>query len=200
MIQKKASIFLALLALLQGVASLSAYADEDGDILRPFVSNSQKRRICVELCLSGLGGSACGDECADITPTNLPVQSVEASVRAGKAAGSPQKSPNITRDASCDVLCLNGLGQPLCTCDTSATSSRRSEANFLEICSFFCVTYNYRISGCQKCSIYRSLVPGNRNLAVYTRFETTFDWESWCLEQCGRGNGGAACNCDRLPL
>lgn len=30
--------------------------------------------------------------------------------------------------------------------------------------------------------------------------EDEVDWDEWCRTQCALGEGGAACNCDILPL
>jgi len=110
--------------------------------LQPIVPQSRRTRICYELCTSGLGGASCGDTCFDLIPTNLPVS----------ASGQDQNSENATasynastRRDSCNVLCKNGLGYPLCSCN-DADQTKTGSTNFFQICSVFCITYNYQVS------------------------------------------------------
>lgn len=68
----------------------------------------------------------------------------------------------------------------------------------------FCTKHKYRIYGCQKCDVYTKISEGN-NFTVHTlvindKEKTTFDWNGWCVQMCSKGDGGAACSCDLMPM
>lgn len=122
------SIF--LLVLLVGVA-VSRYTSTDrGDheALQPIISKTRQRRICAELCMSGLGGDPCGEGCVDLIPDDLPVQYVADTHENTSKHG--QTSGYLTRHKMCDVLCDNNLGNPLCQCNV--TIGVTTNANFFE--------------------------------------------------------------------
>lgn len=122
------SIF--LLFLLVGV-SVSRYInadDDDTDVLQPIISQTRQRRICAELCMSGLGGDPCGEGCVDLMPGRLPVQFIQA----GDTDASKNNVPysNSSRHDMCDVLCENNLGNPLCQCNI--TKGLNTNYNFFD--------------------------------------------------------------------
>ncbi|XP_072389107.1 uncharacterized protein [Diabrotica undecimpunctata] len=195
------TILLLMLLLSVGVVWGRSALEEDRDYFQPFLTSSQKRRVCVELCLSGLGGRTCGDDCSDILPQDLPIQS-----RVGARTDNDTEK-NVTRSDSCTFLCNNNLGDPLCACDNVNVSTKPEEVDFLQICSQFCIKYNYRISGCQKCNIYKEVYSSSESGSTIfsqqsLRMNTYagVDWYAWCTRMCAKGDGGAACACDRLPI
>lgn len=166
---------------------------DNNDVLQPIVSPSQSRRICASLCMSGLGGEKCGDFCLDIAPQQLPLRSLQNV--------SVNTLELNTRKEACPVLCDNHLGYPLCKCSSPPT---KREIDFVEVCGFFCIHYNYKIDGCQPCKVYkdeedksalfRSIRPKIKSV------RDNIDWQEWCRDRCSVGDGGVACNCDILPL
>lgn len=123
------SIF--LLSLLVGVA-LSRYINaDDGDteVLQPIISQTRQRRMCAELCMSGLGGDPCGEGCVDLMPAGLPIQYIPAD-QANTSGDSQPTANHLTRHDMCDVLCENNLGNPLCHCN--ATQGLTTISNFFE--------------------------------------------------------------------
>lgn len=186
--------------LLVGVAYAKSIVPHGNDAeLQPIATSSQIRRICAELCMSGLGGEPCGESCLDILPQGLPLQSPNSS----------QVTRSTTRRDACSVLCSNQLGYPLCQCDiTTQFIDTKFKVNFVQICSYFCLKHKYKIYGCQSCQVYEKAQEqhggpkadlfGFEKQAKSTR--QGVDWEAWCKEQCINGDGGAACNCDILPL
>ncbi|XP_030764915.1 uncharacterized protein LOC115889121 [Sitophilus oryzae] len=215
---KITSIIPGLLLLSLGHARHLIYQDESS-ALQPIVSQSRRTRICAELCMSGLGGTPCGETCYDLIPTNLPLSAQEQSDGGSGSGGnsttstasSGGKKYNATaRQDSCSVLCKNGLGYPLCSCNYQ--SSIIYEPDFVQVCSTFCINYDYQIYGCQSCTLYKqltSLLVSNSassdfqeatlNVSSESGSGLTIGWHSWCLDMCSDGNGGAACNCDLLP-
>lgn len=185
------------LFLLVGV-TFSKYSSSYGnaDTFQPIVTASQTRRICAALCISGLGGKVCGNDCLDIMPTSLPVQSVNSS----SVHGSETRT---ARTDICPVLCANKLGYPLCNCSTSDTSNANAEVDFVQICGYVCINLSYRIPGCQYCEIYKATAKmhgtDSFSLAI-DRSVKSVDWEEWCRQMCSVGDGGVACNCDILPM
>lgn len=113
----------------------------DESILQPIITQSGRTRMCYELCTSGLGGAPCGDSCFDLIPLNLPVSG--SSQVQNTTTDSGVKYNATTRADSCDVLCKNGLGYPLCSCTNVEKSAT---TDFFEICTVFCVSYNYQVS------------------------------------------------------
>ncbi|XP_076268697.1 uncharacterized protein LOC143201478 [Rhynchophorus ferrugineus] len=211
---KKTSIIPGLLLLLGSVAPGHArytmYQDESS-ALQAIVPQSRRTRICTELCMSGLGGASCGDNCYDLIPTNMPLAGTGQTKQEHVTTNNDKKYNVTARQDSCDVLCKNGLGYPLCNCayDTSTT---RYDPDFVQVCSTFCVNYDYQIYGCQNCTLYKEFSSKQTETSSMDDFQeasmnvgstlgTTLSigWDSWCLEMCSDGNGGAACNCDLLP-
>ncbi|XP_064211755.1 uncharacterized protein LOC103313525 [Tribolium castaneum] len=173
-----------------GVASSRHISYYDGSPnSRPMISQQQERRICAELCMSGLGGEPCGSDCLDMIPQGLPTKSSHQS--------SEEPSPDYTRQAVCPVLCENRLGFPLCNCTYSLQTTLQPffRVNFVEICSRFCLQYGYQLYGCNTCDTYRNMT-GIASKAS----RQLYDWNSWCLSMCKEGDGGSACYCDLLPL
>lgn len=191
------------LFLLSGVA-LPGYIPYhmDSSALQPITTRSQERRICAELCLTGLGGSPCGDDCVDLTPQGLPLQS-----RNGSTTG---KFGVATRHEACTILCENQLGDPLCHCNETATGTGSKKTDFVQVCGIFCVRYDYQIYGCQACQLYKNATSARmiNYVGVDTMSEQSdgdddvplVNWDLWCQNMCQEGNGGAACNCDLLPM
>ncbi|GJQ66125.1 hypothetical protein Trydic_g4190 [Trypoxylus dichotomus] len=184
------------LFLLVGVAT-AKYTSSYGnaDTFQPIVTASQARRICAALCINGLGGKACGDDCLDIIPTSLPIQSVNGN----RSNGSEIK---IARTDICPVLCANKLGYPLCNCSTTDTANANT-VDYVQICGNVCVNLNYRIPGCQSCKIYKAMkeMHGDNSFSLaINRSVKSVDWEEWCRQMCSVGDGGVACNCDILPM
>ncbi|XP_060536032.1 uncharacterized protein LOC132707991 isoform X1 [Cylas formicarius] len=186
------------------VSARSIVYFESDNALRPIVSQSQKHRICVELCTSGLGGTPCGSDCVDLVPASVPV-----SADNGNQSVTADGKYNVsTRQDSCDVLCKNGLGFPLCNCQYEA---KTYEADFVAVCSTFCESYDYQIYGCQSCDLlknYFNNTPNEQNSASPFSVMSTDTmsitakktyWRLWCVDVCSTGDGGAACNCDLLP-
>ncbi|XP_060536034.1 uncharacterized protein LOC132707991 isoform X2 [Cylas formicarius] len=176
------------------VSARSIVYFESDNALRPIVSQSQKHRICVELCTSGLGGTPCGSDCVDLVPASVPV-----SADNGNQSVTADGKYNVsTRQDSCDVLCKNGLGFPLCNCQYEA---KTYEADFVAVCSTFCESYDYQLYGCQNCKYYESNFAQNNRTSSPAKgpgnqTATTPNWSTWCLKMCASGNGGAACHCD----
>lgn len=186
------------LLLLVGVASSKfIISHTDDEQLQPIATSSQARRICAELCMSGLGGEACGESCLDISPQGLPVQSLN----------SVQERRNSTRRDACSVLCSNQLGYPLCQCNSKKVDPN-FKVDYIQICSYFCLKHNHQVYGCQPCRVYQQTQEqhGGKEADVFGFSRSSnsnlyeIDWEKWCKEQCSVGNGGAACNCDILPF
>ncbi|XP_050301235.1 uncharacterized protein LOC126739532 [Anthonomus grandis grandis] len=210
-----ASIFPGVLLLLNSAlaASYSRFVtyDEGDSVLQPILSQSRRTRICSELCMSGLGGTPCGDSCFDLIPTNLPLvgQSSQGSAGNGSssgASGGASKYNATTRDGACSVLCKNQLGYPLCGCTYDTTKVYAPD--FVEICSTYCVDYGYQLYGCQNCTIYLQYLQASSGSSSSSAFNTAsmsigtslgVDYSLWCKEECSDGNGGAACQCDLLP-
>lgn len=167
----------------------------DDAVFEPIMCRSETRRICVELCMSGLGGEACGDDCVDLSPLTVSFQS---------DAGRNVTEVGYPRSDSCPVLCSNNLGYPLCNCQN--VNGRRP--NFVEICSHYCLSYNYQIFGCQNCEVYRDLQK-DKNMSYLLPYASSGDvmlgtvrelspyWVQWCIDKCSEGEGGSACNCDK---
>lgn len=79
-----------------GVPDANLVVPHDNDAkLQPIVTSSQRRRICAELCMSGLGGEPRAQTCLGILPQGIPLQFPDS---------SPRKRSIARRDASF-VLC-----------------------------------------------------------------------------------------------
>lgn len=197
-----------------------SFYDDEGDF-QPIVTTSQEKRICAELCMSGLGGTVCGDNCIDITPQNLPLKqqygsSNDSGGRALAGGLVNATSSASSRHSACNVLCINQLGYPLCNCDDilETTTARHplKAVNFLQICANFCEEHNYQLYGCQKCEVYKKYDANEGKLAKDDAEKSkekvkrsifdqqTYDWDKWCQKVCASGDGGAACYCDLLPF
>ncbi|XP_072387294.1 uncharacterized protein [Diabrotica undecimpunctata] len=166
--------------------------DGDKEILHPFLKKFEKRQICQELCLSGLGGNSCGRDCLDIFQKMYIRQS-----KSQKTENHVAK--NVPRSDICPVLCKYNLGKPLCVCSQVQNMVPSKAIDFLQICSEFCIKHNYRISGCQKCSIYQ-LVTLPKKPVLNQADPNQVDWNEWCDVKCKENDGGAACDCDRSPM
>ncbi|CAH1979659.1 unnamed protein product [Acanthoscelides obtectus] len=167
------------------------------ELLRPTVSRSEARKICVELCSSGLGGHSCGDDCVDLTPADLPVAGAAAG--AAPPSGAAENNETRVRDEVCDMLCLNGLGKPLCKCPGGNWRDDQHRPNFIQICSFYCLHYNYQLNGCQSCEAYATASEFSKQSLVLES-DPKVNWPAWCVRKCHAGDGGAACECDLLPM
>ncbi|XP_066257343.1 uncharacterized protein [Euwallacea similis] len=193
-----------LFLLLAGeVHARNLWSNYDDSALQPIISQSRRTRICYELCTSGLGGTPCGDSCFDLIPTNLPIAVAGQDQDSQNGSGYSSKYNATTREASCKVLCKNGLGYPLCTCNDEDTTK---PTDFFAVCSSFCVNYSYQLYGCQNCTLYLEYMTNNINsnnpfdmASLGVDGTVTIGWNAWCREMCSDGNGGAACNCDLLP-
>lgn len=204
---------------------------DDNTVLQPIVTRSQERRICTELCMSGLGGTPCGEDCVDLAPQGLPLQSVPSYVTGSDGSDKLQLSNDTAADKSqprtsaCPILCKNQLGFPLCNCDEFEIASLTPNLNkktgfvgetnnnygeliypkrvdFLEICGFFCLEYDYQLYGCQACEMFKKFNESGfdiRNWSIGSKILKE-DWKLWCSKKCSTGDGGAACNCDLLPM
>lgn len=182
-----------VLFLIVGVAlSLHISGHGNSSILQPIILKSQEHRICAELCSAGLGGESCGETCMDIAPQNFPVQST--------INRTNENSNDKSRSEACPILCANSLGRPLCDCN--GFDKRPEEVDFIQICGAFCIKYGYRINGCQSCDVYKKVSDMfiiKSQVSARMR-KVKIDWNQWCLDRCIEGDGGAACNCDILPL
>ncbi|VEN38312.1 unnamed protein product [Callosobruchus maculatus] len=167
------------------------------ELLRPTVSRSEARKICVELCSAALGGRSCGEDCVDLTPFDLPVAGAEDTASTDKVAFGGNETR--TRDEACEMLCANGLGKPLCKCPTSSQESEQHRPDFIQICSFYCLHYNYQLNGCQSCEAYAAVSEFSKQSLVLET-DPQVNWPAWCARKCHQGDGGAACNCDLLPM
>ncbi|XP_050359086.1 uncharacterized protein LOC126779211 [Nymphalis io] len=141
--------------------------------------------LCTDLCRAGLGGTTCGSTCLDLVPVGLK-SALSSSNETNLKYGEP-------RDAVCPVLCENGLGQPLCNCESKSPKS----VDWNAVCGTFCATDKYVLYGCPVCD--ESKVTSIQ-LASTRVLNTAEGWKSWCNVQCRQGQGGAACNCDRAPF
>ncbi|XP_074042594.1 uncharacterized protein isoform X4 [Leptinotarsa decemlineata] len=187
----KTSIF-PLLLLMVGVAVsrhiLHGAKEDDNETLNPIVTRSRQRKICAELCMAGLGGNPCGEDCVDLVPTDMPVQFHQEN--------STINYSIHTRHGACDLLCDNNLGYPLCGCSFDSTKT----TDFERVCSRFCIEYDYQIYGCQKCSVYNSPSTGTFSKQSLVTNDHPIDWNKWCLVKCRKNEGGSACYCDILPM
>ncbi|XP_074042593.1 uncharacterized protein isoform X3 [Leptinotarsa decemlineata] len=89
--------------------------EDDNETLNPIVTRSRQRKICAELCMAGLGGNPCGEDCVDLVPTDMPVQFHQEN--------STINYSIHTRHGACDLLCDNNLGYPLCGCSFDSTKT-----------------------------------------------------------------------------
>lgn len=201
------SIFL-LLPLVGVVTSLPTLSNQDNDAFHPIMSRTDERRVCSALCSSGLGGDACGDDCLDLTPPKLPLQ-LPNSVSDKNNSISELTQFFKPRNSTCPVLCNNNLGFPLCSCTLvlSKTEAGLKKVNFIEICAVFCIDYNYKLFGCQKCDVYKNMLAKTETKYGLGAVQSPLmmsslqaDWVDWCVEKCNQGDGGAACGCDKLPM
>jgi hypothetical protein len=183
-----------LVLLLLGVATsrhISYYDDDTSD--RPIMTKSQERRICAELCMAGLGGEPCGDECLDVIPQGLPIESSQSN--------DDHTQANYTRKDACPLLCANRLGYPLCGCNYTQETTPFFTVDFLQICLHFCTSYNYRIYGCNECGYYANLTGNDGIVGISGQTSRkAYDWNAWCIQMCEDGDGGSACYCDLLPM
>ncbi|XP_022912977.2 uncharacterized protein [Onthophagus taurus] len=179
------------------------YYHGNTESFQPIVSVSQSKRICAALCMSGLGGKSCGPDCQDLTPNTIPAQSPNSS-DAVRVAQSSMARRNV-----CPILCKNGLGQPLCDCQDPKNRAKEvnEEIDFVQVCGNFCLDFKHRLPGCQSCKVYEEAAKTDKNVfsvnsssSSLDRSLKTVDWEEWCRQMCSVGDGGAACNCDILPM
>ncbi|XP_050503985.1 uncharacterized protein LOC126882949 [Diabrotica virgifera virgifera] len=165
-------------------------------ILHHVLRKFHKRHICQELCSSGLGGHSCGRDCLDVFQQIYNMQQSTSN-----NLTESHNDNNVPRSDMCPVLCKYHLGKPLCVCSKVQHIVPSKAIDFLEICSEFCNTYNYRISGCQKCSIYQDITPPRKSASGLPDLDPDdIDWNEWCTLKCREGDGGAACACDRGPF
>ncbi|CAH0551575.1 unnamed protein product [Brassicogethes aeneus] len=194
------SIFPLLLLATLGVGVAAAKPNryqDDGAVLRPITTRTERRRICVDLCMSGLGGAPCGADCVDLTPQTMPLQSGNNILKESNGIPTLARS----RGDACPVLCRNNLGEPLCECGAKTVVDK--EVDFFEVCGHFCLQYDYQIPGCQRCDLYRDASHQNSTkmlLASGPVKTIGINWNKWCQVMCTNGEGGAACNCDLLPM
>lgn len=168
---------------------------DDAPSNHPIISKAQERRICAELCMSGLGGEPCGEDCLDVMPQALLSQESQSD-------GDQPQVDRTTKDA-CPVLCANRLGYPLCDCNYTQVYTPFFRVDFLRICSQFCKDYNYSIYGCDDCQVYKNMSDDqfdsfsgiSANIGKKSYF-----WNAWCAKACQEGDGGSACYCDLPPL
>ncbi|XP_017776568.1 PREDICTED: uncharacterized protein LOC108562664 [Nicrophorus vespilloides] len=191
------SIVLSALFLV-GVASGRHIGNHGIDAQFGPIELTEARRICASLCMAGLGGKGCGEQCQSISPIDLPVQLARNETR--DLLRPPASVYSRRRDA-CPLLCDYSLGEPLCSCSAETATYRTDfySIDFDRICSFFCVNHDYNIIGCRSCSIYRNQSYDTYSMQTY-RPDRKIDWDAWCRERCAEGDGGVACNCDILPL
>lgn len=182
---------MSILLILLGVHGVAQARYPGNKIaVRPIASQAASRRVCSELCAAGLGGEPCGGSCLRVLPQELPTRTNDSRTTA---------ESQVTRRDACPVLCENRLGYPLCECDPPTKDVPR-EVDYVQICSFFCVTYGHRVDGCQKCETYQENEEESSQWTNRIGKTTDVDWEAWCLEMCSSGDGGIACNCDILPM
>lgn len=172
--------------LLVGVACVGCVGVHGNDAVpQPIgVNSTQAHRICAALCSAGLGGDSCGESCLNKVPKELPTRQSAVNLRARYANG---------RHDACPILCENALGNPLCGCEKP---TQKKELDLLGICKFFCLNYEYNIDGCPSCDALCS----KAKIVNRRKHKVKIDWEEWCKSRCIEGDGGAACNCDILPL
>nr|CAI5827075.1 unnamed protein product [Callosobruchus analis] len=65
--------------------------------------------------------------------------------------------------------------------------------------AFYCLHYNYQLNGCQSCEAYAAVSEFSKQSLVLES-DPEVDWVAWCIRKCHQGDGGAACNCDLLPM
>lgn len=162
------------------------------------MTSIQEHRICAELCMSGLGGEPCGSGCLDVVPQGIPTTLLSSDAQSTSDA-SGVSDVDLRRTDACPVLCANRLGYPLCNCNYTKTSASLPffKVNYFEICSKFCITYNYQIYGCATCDVYTNMT--SEKIKAYT-VSVQYNWNEWCVKMCKEGDGGSACYCDLLPL
>lgn len=70
------------------------------------------------------------------------------------------------------------------------------------VCRAYCIRHNYRLYGCQKCSLY---IQKTEDFGIFSLDSFEFkshvvpDWKDWCVKKCAQNDGGSACACDYLP-
>ncbi|XP_038217562.1 uncharacterized protein LOC119836333 [Zerene cesonia] len=147
-----------------------------------------RQSLCTELCHAGFGGDACGSACLSLMPVGL-----KTALTSGNKTSEQYGQPRVD---VCPSLCNNQLGEPLCNCGSGTTFTHPT--NWTMVCEAFCVTDGYVLNGCPACDSYPATV---QTLAVSARMlDTVEGWQTWCNVQCRQGQGGAACNCDRMPF
>ncbi|XP_050503988.1 uncharacterized protein LOC126882951 [Diabrotica virgifera virgifera] len=191
---KKMMILLTLWLSVNLAMCRKNLGDEEEEILHPVLRKFQKRQICQELCSSGLGGNSCGKDCVEIFQQKIYMQLSTSTDLTGNHV-----TKNVPRSDMCPVLCKYNLGKPLCVCSQVQNVVSSKAINFLEICSKFCIKHNYRISGCQKCSIYQQATLPRKSASALPD-PNEIDWNAWCTVKCKENDGGAACDCDRSPM
>lgn len=120
----------------------------------------------------------------------------------------------------CLKLCEYSLGFPLCECEAVRKVYPAMDLDC--VCAMFCIGYGYHLDGCPVCAEVLT-GPGDGSAdkrgqnnhwkepsacSLTTSHNTSgpeeargkIDWNQWCIERCSEGDGGAACNCDILPL
>lgn len=169
--------------------------------------------MCTDLCLSGLGGTACPLQvrCHELLRKSIQSKIHNVHVNSNKL----QQVNTQPRKEACPFLCRKGLGEPLCKCSENYPLAYKFIAvkktvNWNEICVFYCITYDQHINGCKKCHQLRAEILPNEDLEmenikesgllVSSTEDPSMDWDDWCRGKCKQHDGGLACNCDFFPI
>ncbi|XP_063701238.1 uncharacterized protein LOC134831438 [Culicoides brevitarsis] len=107
---------------------------------------------------------------------------------------SPQ-IPSPDDAALCRLLCKNGLGGSRCN---NCSRIGSVMPNFDEICTATRCDMQFPMQGCSECAEKSS--SDEKELFADATGSTTPDWNAMCAAFCKQGQGGSACNCDKLPF
>uniref|UniRef100_A0A336KEX8 CSON007351 protein n=1 Tax=Culicoides sonorensis TaxID=179676 RepID=A0A336KEX8_CULSO len=155
--------------------------------------------------------------CQDLCSLNLAGPGCDSIIKCDSNAAESNLHLKLD-EQFCEILCVNGLGGATCNnCNASSSvtmikNENRSQPDFNLICTvlkcFAELTFN--LKGCSPCMDFHGIdgsspvisTPSSKQDFAGSSFisSSTPDWIGVCLVFCSQGQGGSACNCDKLPL